>query len=69
VRGAVERLHATNRDAHNVFAQLGMEIGWLSEELIADACISLWISEHKDEVNRIAEAIKAVLAIAPVAAA
>ena len=65
VRMAVERIHATNRDAHILFSQLGLELGWLSEELIANACISLWISDHKQEADEIAGAIKATLDTAP----
>jgi predicted ATPase len=41
VKLAVEKIHSTNRDAHVVFSQLGLEIGWISQDLMADACISL----------------------------
>jgi hypothetical protein len=53
----VKSVHNTNRDAHIAFAQLGIELGWLPKATVEDACLSLWISAHPDEVGEIASAI------------
>ncbi|MBK4723036.1 AAA family ATPase [Azospirillum sp. YIM DDC1] len=57
----VKRIHATNRDAHVIFSQLGIELGWVPEEVVVNGLLSIWISEHPEETNRIAEAILALL--------
>ncbi len=58
VKAAVQSISSTNRDPHVVFSQLGYELGWLSAELVQNACISLWIADHGVEVDKLVAAIK-----------
>lgn len=61
VKDAVGRISSTNRDPHVVFSQLGYELGWLSAEMVQNACISLWIAEHATDVDRLVTEVRSAL--------
>jgi hypothetical protein len=57
----VHRLHAANRDAHLIYSQLGLELGWVPEQVVVNAFFSLWILDHPEETDKIANKVLALL--------
>jgi energy-coupling factor transporter ATP-binding protein EcfA2 len=58
---AVQSVAATNRDPHLLFAQIGVLIGLVSEDVVRGAFLSVWIQEQAEEVKRITEIVKSKL--------
>lgn len=54
---AVRKISRSNRDPHLLFAQVGMELGFISEIIVRGAFFALWINEHRAEVNSICSTI------------
>jgi len=58
VSAVVEEISRTNRDPHLLFNQVGVRLGFVPEAIVDGAFLAVWISEHQDRVDEIAEAIK-----------
>lgn len=53
VREAVVHRAYTNHDRHNIFAQIGEDLDFLSEELVQSAFITTWSYAYPDDVDAI----------------
>jgi len=65
VKEIILEVSHTNRDPHLLFSQIGIRLGFVSEEIIRGAFLALWIQENTIEANVIAESINAVLRFQP----
>lgn len=53
----VRRIMRTNRDAHVIFRQIGNELDYLGENLVASAFLTQWAENFPDEVRAIFDPI------------
>lgn len=58
VKKVVKEISNTNRDHHLLFSQLGEKLGFISEEIIRGAFLSLWAQENQKEVDEIVSHIE-----------
>lgn len=61
VREKVEEIIRTNRDPHLLFNQVGIAIGFVSEDIVRGAFFSLWIRNNEDFCNSLAEKVEDIL--------
>ena len=61
VRKKIENIIKTNRDPHLLFNQVGIEIGFVSEDIIRGAFLSLWIRNNKQYCDKLAADIISVI--------
>lgn len=61
VLNAVRKIALENRDPHLIFNQVGIEIGWVSENIIKGAFIALWQRLKPGDAKAIAAAVEARL--------
>ncbi|CAA7628060.1 conserved hypothetical protein [Candidatus Terasakiella magnetica] len=61
VRNAVEEVAKTNRDAHLLFNQVGIKIGFVPEAIVRGAFLSIWVRANGDFCDRIAQRIKELI--------
>lgn len=61
VREKVAEVIRTNRDPHLLFNQVGIEIGFVSEDIVRGAFFSLWIRNNEDFCNSLAKNIGDIL--------
>jgi len=61
VKRAVGQVSLENRDPHTLFADLGIKLGFLPEELIRSAFVNLWIENNREESKSVVERINEVL--------
>tara|TARA_R110000751_G_scaffold63465_2_gene130932 strand:+ start:7045 stop:8547 length:1503 start_codon:yes stop_codon:yes gene_type:complete len=61
VKEKTEELIRTNRDPHLLFSQLGVEIGFVSEDIVRGAFLSLWIRNNNEYCNDLSQKIKTLL--------
>lgn len=54
VRSAMSEVIHTNRDPHLLFNQLGIKIGFVPENIIRGAFLSLWVRTNPDFCNQLA---------------
>lgn len=57
VKEAVINIIRTNRDPHVLFSQVGINIGFVSEEIVRGAFLSLWIQNNEEYCNSLANAV------------
>ena len=50
VRHVLDEVSRANRDPHQLFYQIGLDLGFVPEETVRDAFITQWLREHDDEV-------------------
>jgi hypothetical protein len=50
VRQVLEEVSRANRDPHQLFYQIGLDL-FVPEETVRDAFITQWLREHDDEVR------------------
>ena len=65
VAKSIQSVSLTNRDHHLLFSQVGQLNGFVPEEIIRGAFLSIWIQENPDETERIAECIRVSLELPP----
>lgn len=58
VKKAIEEVALTNRDPHLLFNQVGIKIGFVPENIVRGAFISLWIRENSEYCDLLAEAVR-----------
>lgn len=63
VRAVVNDIVHTCRDSHLIFAQIGKQLGLISEHIVQSAFVSLWIQENEELFISIVTAIKKELDI------
>ncbi|MEK6334124.1 MAG: AAA family ATPase [Acidobacteriota bacterium] len=61
VAAAIRDVSHTNRDAHLLFHQVGLKIGFVPEAIIRGAFLTVWVQENPDLVKTILAPIKQVL--------
>lgn len=61
VREKVKEISRTNRDPHLLFNQVGIAIGFVSEDIVRGAFLSLWIRSNEDFCNSLASEIEGML--------
>lgn len=54
---AVREVASTNRDPHLLFAQVGVRVGFVSEEVVRGAFLVAWVSENAEMVQQITEPV------------
>lgn len=57
VEAAVKDVSLTNRDAHLIFNQVGIKIGFTPEAIVRGAFIALWIRSNKEFCDHIAQLV------------
>lgn len=57
VTKAINEVSCTNRDPHLIFTQLGISIGWVPENIVRGAFLSLWIRRNKDFCKLLADKV------------
>lgn len=50
---AVERVRTSTEDPHLYFSKLGIELGFISEEVVKRAFVTYWCDKSKGEVDRL----------------
>jgi AAA15 family ATPase/GTPase len=58
VRNAIAEVSYANRDSHLLFNQVGQRLSLIPEKTISGAFLTIWISEHQEEVERVATHIR-----------
>lgn len=58
VREIVEDVCSTNRDAHVIFNQIGIKLGFVPEEIVKGAFVNLWIRERQTDFEALVERIR-----------
>lgn len=53
VSDVIKEVSRTNRDPHLLFSQIGLKLGFISEEIIQGAFLSIWSQENPEEVDKI----------------
>jgi hypothetical protein len=61
VKSAVSQISLENRDPHTLFADLGIRLGFLPEQLVRSAFINLWIEHNRQAAEEAISAIKSAL--------
>lgn len=61
VRQTVESIIRTNRDPHLLFNQVGIAIGFVSEDIVRGAFLSLWIRNNEEYCNSLAESVRTLI--------
>ena len=61
VKQSVQEVVKTNRDPHLLFNQVGIKIGFVSEDIVRGAFLSLWIRHNRDFCDFIAQIVKDLL--------
>lgn len=61
VSKSIEEVGCTNRDPHLIFNQLGMKIGWVPENIVRGAFLSLWIRRNKEFCQYLADKVLVLL--------
>ena len=57
VKEKILEIKRTNRDAHLLFIQLGKAIGFISEEIVRGAFLTIWNRFHEEESEKISTII------------
>lgn len=63
VKRKVQEILSTNRDPHLLFNQLGIAIGFVSEDIVRGAFFSLWIRNNEQYCDAFANDVKRLLEI------
>ncbi|NLI91237.1 MAG: AAA family ATPase [Peptococcaceae bacterium] len=61
VKRVVNDTWITNRDRHLLFSQVGKSLGYISEEVVKSAFLSLWAQKNPNEVGTILVPIKKMI--------
>lgn len=61
VASATKSISSTNRDPHLLFNQVGIEIGFVPQQIIEGAFLSIWVRENDGDASRIADLVQAAL--------
>jgi ABC-type branched-subunit amino acid transport system ATPase component len=59
VKQKLDSIASTNRDPHLLFNQVGIELGFISEEIVKGAFVSMWIRGRLTEFKPLIERIRA----------
>lgn len=51
----------TNRDPHLLFAQVGMKLGFIAEDRVKEAFLTIWAQNHTSEVSACIDAIMTLI--------
>lgn len=62
VKSAINSIALTNRDPHLIFSQVGIEIGFVTEEIVRGAFLALWIRSNPDFCNSLSDVVREALA-------
>ena len=65
VAASIQSISRTNRDHHLLFNQVGQLNGFVPDEIIRGAFLSIWVQENPDETERIVEHIRKSLDLPP----
>lgn len=55
VENVLRGTQLTNRDPHLIFTQVGIKLGFIPEQTVRGAFCSLWVRDHKDELQPIVD--------------
>ena len=58
VTNVLNEVASTNRDPHLLFSQVGLELGFVPEEIVKGAFVSLWVRGHADQLKPMVTRIK-----------
>ncbi|MCW7490927.1 ATP-dependent nuclease [Leptospira meyeri] len=58
VEKSVKETRTTNRDEHLLFSQVGRKLGFISENIVRNAFLSIWNENYKSESAQIFENVK-----------
>ncbi len=61
VAQTVKDVRRETRDHHLLFSKLGDSLGFISEEIVRGAFLSVWVNRHPNEAKRIAAPLEAAL--------
>lgn len=61
VRRAVERVSSSNRDAHLIFNQIGIEAGFVPEAIVRGAFLAIWVRKNSDFCSKLSEHIRTII--------
>ncbi|ACT51332.1 ATP-dependent nuclease [Methylovorus glucosotrophus] len=62
VQDVLLEVRRTCRDAHLLFNQVGIKIGWVSEQVVMGAFLALWLRSNREFASQLANHVKAMLA-------
>jgi len=51
VTDVLNKVALTNRDPHLLFNEVGLKLGFIPEEIVKGAFVSLWIRGHSDQLK------------------
>jgi len=58
VTNVLNEVASTNRDPHLLFNQVGLKLGFIPEEIVKGAFVSLWVRGHADQLKPMVRRIK-----------
>lgn len=61
VKEAIMKISKTNRDPHLIFSQIGVEIGFVSEEIVRGAFMSIWVRQNDEFCTILANAVDGLI--------
>ncbi|PTU68824.1 ATP-dependent nuclease [Chromobacterium haemolyticum] len=61
VSDAIAEVASANRDPHVIFSQIGLKIGFVSEEIVRGAFLSLWVYSNQDYCNQFAQRVRDII--------
>lgn len=61
VKDAINSVALTNRDPHLIFNQIGIQIGFVPEDIVRGAFFALWIRNNPSFCKKLGEAVSGIL--------
>jgi hypothetical protein len=61
VKKAIDDVSASNRDAHLLFNQIGMAIGYIPEDTVKGAFLAIWVRANRDFCDKLKNDIASLL--------
>ena len=65
VATSIKNVSRTNRDPHLLFSQIGIQLGFVPEEIIKSTFLTVWIQENPEEVRQIIQPVIDTLKLPP----
>nr|VFK39173.1 MAG: AAA domain-containing protein [Candidatus Kentron sp. TC] len=63
VKDVIKEISATNRDPHIIFNQVGIKLGFIPEDTVKGAFVTLWIRDRKTDFDSLCDRIKQEITI------
>jgi hypothetical protein len=58
VKQVFEKISRANRDPHQLFNQIGLELGFVPKQTVQGAFITQWLRENGEQVSNLVEEIR-----------